>query len=144
MFEFHGWATICVDDHDDPVLDIKEQREAIAMTRIREALREAHDDFSLYELKRLGNGLIVLMAHGLRNHRQDAPIDLFRWLAAELPDSYGLLYIRDDEDSSRLATDHSNDFRVWRLAQGQFEEFDDALLSPCIPTIERPFVFPEE
>jgi len=133
VFEFHGWATIRIDDRDDPDMDVIRSREDAAMARLRAAIREADDEFSLFDLRLTGNGLIVLLAHGLRNHRYSAVIDLFRWVAAELPDSYGLLYVRDDE-----ADGQDNEFRAWRLARGRVEEGADPFLSPCIPTLEFP------
>ena len=72
------------------------------------------------------------------NHRQDAVIDLFRWLAANGPGSYGLLYVHDDEDH-RPDGDYENCFRVWRLVRGTLTEHDDPFLSPLIPTVEDPF-----
>jgi hypothetical protein len=72
-------------------------------------------------------------------------IDLFRRVATELPFSYGLLYVHDDEDSlwditdeqiARHGNNYDNEFRVWRLARGEFEERADPFLSPYIPTVE--------
>jgi hypothetical protein len=63
-------------------------------------------------------------------------IDLFKWIAAELPHSYGLLYAHDDE-----ALGQENEFRVWRLARGEIEERPDPFLSPYIPTVELPSQF---
>ena len=71
---------------------------------------QAEDNFSLFDVRQTGNELIVLYAHGLRNHRFRPVIELFRWVAAELPESYGLLYAHDDE-----AEGQDNEFRVWRL-----------------------------
>jgi hypothetical protein len=133
MFEFHGWAVIRVPDPDDAPTHVIGGREDQAIKRVRAAVNEAHDEFSVFEVRRASNGLVVLYAHGLRNHRYDPAIELFRWVAAELPDSYGLLYIHDDESEA-----HGNEFRVWRLARGRFEEFTDQFLSPYIPTVEPP------
>jgi len=138
VFEFHGWSRIGVDDRDDADMDTIHGREEAAITRLREAMREADDGFSLFDLRRTSNGLIVLSAHGLRNHRYEPVIELFRWVAAELPLSYGLLYVHDDEDHKR-GSDHENEFRVWRLARGAFEEMADPFLSPYIPTVQPPF-----
>jgi hypothetical protein len=92
-----------------------------------------HDEFSCFEVRQCGNGMIVLMAHGQRNHRFEPVIDLFRWVAESLPLSFGLLYVHDDEQQGR-----GNEFRVWRLAKGELKENDDPFLSPVIPTVEEP------
>ncbi len=141
MFEFHGWVTIRVDDQDDPDMDGISRREEKAVRRLRKAIQEADDEFSLFNLRQTSNGMIVLFAHGLRNHRYEPVIDLFRWVATELPYSYGLLYVHDDEDQNR-GGDYENEFRVWRLARGHFEEMSDPFLSPYIPTVEPPWEEP--
>lgn len=132
MFEFHGWATLRVPEAggtdwwpggSGPAFD--------AIKRVRAAIDDAHDESSLFDLQRTSNNLIVLLAHGLRNHRFEPVVELFRRVAAELPDSYGLLYVHDDESDT-----HGNEFRVWRLARGHLEELADPFLSPYIPTVE--------
>ncbi|MGE0608625.1 MAG: Imm7 family immunity protein [Pirellulales bacterium] len=139
MFEFHGWATIEVDDTDDPDLSVIRARKEKAVEQLQIALTVADDDFSWFELRTAGNGLTVLSAQGLRNHRYEPVIDLFRWVARNLPFAYGLLYVRDDEDRGDRGSDNSNCFRVWRIARGMFEEMTDPFLSPCIPTVEPPW-----
>ncbi|MFO0848417.1 MAG: Imm7 family immunity protein [Gemmataceae bacterium] len=133
MFEFHGWATIRV---SAPDIERRWELEAVAVARLREAIARADDQFSLFDVRQTSNELIVLYAHGLRNHRFEPVIDLFRWVAAELPDSYGLLYAHDDE-----AEGQDNEFRVWRLARGRLEERADPLLSPYTPTVQPPSPF---
>lgn len=77
MFEFHGWATIRV---PDPDIDLVRRRELEAETvaRLREAIARADDQFSLFDVQQTSNELIVLYAHGLRNHRFRPVIDLFQ------------------------------------------------------------------
>lgn len=130
MFEFHGWATIRVPDPDLDV-DHRHELERVAVERLREAIRAADDQFSLFDVRMTGNELIVLYAHGLRNHRYKKVVELFRWVAKELPESYGLLYVHDDEVEGR-----ENEFRTWRLARGELREMSDPFLSPRIPTLE--------
>ncbi len=133
MFEFHGWATIRVPDTGfNP--DRRHELEKIAVERLRQAIREADDKFSLFDVRTTGNELIVLYAHGLCNHRYTKVVELFSWVAAELPESYGLLYVHDDE-----ANGQENEFRAWRLARGELREMTDPFLSPCIPTLEDPW-----
>ncbi|HEX4797439.1 MAG TPA: Imm7 family immunity protein [Humisphaera sp.] len=134
MFEFHGWAVIRVPDLDgSDFKPIGRGPEVEAIKRVRAAINEIHDEFSLFEVKQTGNGQTVLIAHGLRNHKFAPVIELFRWVAAELPASYGLLYIHDDE-----AAGQDNEFRVWRLARGNLSEMADPFLSPYFPTVEPP------
>jgi N12 class adenine-specific DNA methylase len=134
LFEFHGWACIRVEEHDLEKVSETRLREDHAIERIRSKLDEVSDDFSsLFEVRRTSNGLIVLLAHGLRNHRYEPAIELFEWVARDLPDSYGLLYVNDDE---RVGFD--NEFRAWRLALGEVSEHADPFLSPYVPTVERP------
>lgn len=135
MFEFHGWATIRVDDSDDADLAELEKREDAASARIRILMQDADDQFSWFQLQHSGNGLLVLVAHGLRNHRYEPVIELYRRVCEEFPDSYGLLHVFDDEDRTRLG-DNGNVFRVWRLARGRFDELADPFLSPYFPTVE--------
>ncbi len=143
MFEFHGWLAIRVDDHDDPDMSVIHGREEEAVARLREAMRKADDEVSLFDLRSTSNGLIVLLVHGLRNHRYEPVIDLFRWVSSDLPLSYGLLYVQDDEDPRRDG-EHVNEFRVWRLARGEFGESADPFLSPYIPTVEPPWERPAD
>ena len=90
-------------------------------------------------------------AHGIlnlaysSNHRGQTPlaVDMLHWLAENGPDSYGLVYVQDEEDvgnagqaRGRDGSDRSNEFRVWRLLRGKVEELDDPFLSPIVPRID--------
>jgi hypothetical protein len=131
MFEFHGWISVQVDDRDDADPSVLREREAAAETLIRQLIADHTDEFSLMELRRSGNGLMTLIAHGLRNHRRQEVISLFEAVANALPESYGLLYYHDDEHKAE-----ANAFRVLRFVRGSTSIHDDSLLSPVIPTIE--------
>ena len=127
MFEFHGWASIHHHTHDtDPVLQ----------TACWDALSTYVDDIrcDFVRLQRY-NGCDSLTIAGQHNHRNEYVIDLFRWIAANAPGSYGILYIRDDEDAKR-DSDFTNVFRVWTLCRGDLTERDDPFLSPAIPIVE--------
>ena len=131
--EFHGWATIRAGQLVPPDFrPIGRGTEVEAIKRICAAINDAHDEFSLFDVRQTSNNMIVLVAHGLRNHQFEPVVELFRRVAAELPDSYGLLYIHNDESEA-----HGNEFRVWRLA-GDSDELADPFLSPYIPTVEPP------
>jgi hypothetical protein len=133
MFEFHGWIVIQVGVlPNSPAYDLRE-REALEF--VRAAVADAQDEISLFDFVQAGNGLDVVRINGLRNHRRDEAITLFRRIAAKLPASYGLLHIHDPE-----APVHDNAFRVFRMARGKVEEFEDLMLSPRFPTIEDEFL----
>jgi len=129
MFEFHGWAVLrwpgAVAGTDAQV------------SAIRQAVDSARSNFSMAELVTPGNELTIVCVHGCRNHRMPGIEHLFAVIAEQAPESYGLLYLRDDEDVRGL--DFENCFRAWRLARGEFAEAADPFLSPCIPTIELPY-----
>ena len=93
------------------------------MKALRSAMNQAHDEFCFFDLQQCGNGMIVLIAHGLRNHRYEPVIDLFHWVAQNLPHSYGLLHIQDDE-----LPGEDSDLKVWRLANARLTERNDPFL----------------
>ncbi|WP_162240377.1 Imm7 family immunity protein [Nocardia arizonensis] len=59
-------------------------------------------------------------------------VDSFRRIAAVAPGSYGIMYIRDDEDYSGSG----NEFQVLVMRRGIITVAGDTLLSPCVPMIE--------
>lgn len=133
MFEFHGWITIRVEENEAETIGQTTLREDRAIEQVHSVVADASGDFSSFDVRRTGNGMIVLIANGLRNHRYRAVIELFERVGRLLPISYGLLYVHDDEQKG-----HENEFRVWRLARGSFTEHADPFLSPYIPTVEMP------
>jgi hypothetical protein len=130
MFEYHGWATIYTDQVDQ-FSDTDEEIQSKVISDLQILLQEKAPHARL----QIRNVIWALELSGCNNHNNERIIDIFRWIAANARHSYGLLYIRDDEDSKH-GQDYTNVFRVWRLAMGQLIELDDPFLSPCIPTIE--------
>ena len=129
MFEFHGWAVVQYHTYaNDSTLQNRCWQQLI------DHIATIPKD--LIQLQRY-NGCDSLVVVGQHNHRSEYVIDLFHWVAANTPGSYGLLYVRDDEDPRE--SDYRNCFRVWRLCRGQLTECDDPFLSPAIPTIEDPY-----
>jgi hypothetical protein len=127
MFEFHGWASVQYHTFgtDSTLQDQCWQQLCAYVGTIPN---------KLIQLQRY-NGCDSLHIVGQHNHRSGYVIEVFQWIANHAPGSYGILYIRDDEDSS-LGSDYSNCFRVWRLRRGKLEEMADPFLSPVIPTVE--------
>lgn len=96
-------------------------------------------DLDWHFRRHMNNERGILLFSSSTNHRGTEPSALcvLRWLAEHGPDSYGLVYIHDDEDSGESARmrgrdgrDRSNEFRVWRLRGGDVSELDDPFLSP--------------
>src|SRR5690348_3479590 len=84
---------------------------------------------------RMVNGMSQLHMSGFANHRAgegQEMVDLFQHVGKLAPGSYGLLYIRDDED----AGGRNNEFQVLVMKRGAVPERSDPFLSPCIPEIE--------
>ncbi|QDU45959.1 hypothetical protein Mal52_44560 [Symmachiella dynata] len=130
MFEFHGWARVQYHTHNT---------DSILQDRCWDNLVEYVETITneLVSLNRY-NMCDSVFVTGQHNHRSEYVIELFQWIADNSPGSYGILYIRDDEDSSRLS-DFTNCFRVWHLCRGTLHELDDPFLSPAIPTVEDPY-----
>jgi Immunity protein 7 len=130
MFEAHGWATVrgAGRESSDSARQDPELEAAVAVL--------ASVANIVVRLDSCVNGESVLSLAAFKNHRAQAVIELFAWIAANRPTAYGLLYVRDDEDSRGF----DNVFRVWRIARGKFEEMDDPFLSPVVPTVEAPYV----
>ena len=59
-------------------------------------------------------------------------IALFETIGKIAEGSYGLLYLRNDEDKEKY-----NNFVVHRLARGTVEIYPDTLLSPMIPNVAQ-------
>jgi len=70
----------------------------------------------------------TLALSGFRNHRDEAILNMFRWIAVNAPGSYGYLYTRDPEDDKEY--DRETQFRVFRLFAGEFEELPAMLELP--------------
>ncbi|MFC8868619.1 Imm7 family immunity protein [Streptomyces sp. NPDC057148] len=129
MLEYHGWITV---------------RETAAGDDDETRLRQIVDELGLHIAQmdspylldlRWMNGEPFIHLGGCSNHRPSPDVvELFEHVAAVAPGSYGLLHVRDDEERG-----HENDVRVFKLARGMVTQHTEALLSPCIPTVEDPF-----
>jgi len=131
MFEFHGWVNIKMDDSDDADIDILDTRLNELSEQIEDKINNTEWPNCILRLYRGLNGENHLIMTGFRNHRQQKIIELFRWIAERQSFSYGLLHVRDDEESG-----YENVFRVFSMARGKVKETTEELLSPCIPKIE--------
>lgn len=76
----------------------------------------------------------VLQVFLSRNHRGSPFWDMLTWIAEHGKGSYGLFYVKDDEDTDR--EDFSNVFRVHRIMSGRVDELADPFFGPIIPNLE--------
>ncbi|MEV7068708.1 Imm7 family immunity protein [Streptomyces collinus] len=129
MHEYHGWITVretAVDDDDADRL-----RQIVDELRLR--ITQMASPY-LLDLRWM-NGEPFIHLGGFSNHSLSPDVvGLFEYVAAIAPGSYGLLHVRDDEDPG-----HENEVVVLRLVRGGLTQHTEALLSPCIPTLEDPF-----
>ena len=136
MIELHGWLTVQETAGDEDLLTPQE-RDSINR-QIEDVLRQA--DCGLGLLCRNGQRFLSTLYCG--NHRTpqvDAVIAVYRRIAEIAAGSYGMLCIRDDEDSLS-----GNAFQVMILRRGQAYWRLDTDFSPCIPVIEDDLQAAEE
>ena len=140
MFEFQGWVTICVPYNGDEDISVFDRHEENTVSSLQKVLDELDKDLSgfwIFEIRRIGNGLNICNVDGRRNHRYEAIIKSFEWIAHNLPESYGLLCTHDDEHF-----EYNNKFRVWQAALGNIVELGCSYLSLVIPTVVKPWITP--
>ncbi|WP_328660192.1 Imm7 family immunity protein [Nocardia salmonicida] len=129
MFEYHGWVSIQSSAGDETDSELE-----AAYRAAQDAVAELRRGAGLIDT-RMVNGAAQLSLSGLLNHRGDEGqqvIDCFVRVGRVAAGSYGLLYIRDDEDS----TGRDNEFQVMVMKRGKVTTTRDTNLSPCIPVIE--------
>jgi hypothetical protein len=135
MYEFHGWVSIVADNSDDAGSIVRQGRQSDLVAALEDRIQPLLESPSVFlRIIRDLNGADHLLVSGLRNHRDDRVLNLFRWIAEHQASSYGLLHIRDDED----ADGYDNAFVVHALARGRLTSRIEPNLSPCIPTLEAP------
>lgn len=129
MYEFHGWATIQESPSDSDAGGLHG-----IVERIRSEIAEMGWTVGLLQLQ-AANGTYFVTVGSFANRKAqeaDETMRLFELIGQLAPGSYGLLYVRDDEDTNG----HDNEFQVYVLARGKVTRQQDSFLSPCIPVIE--------
>ncbi|WP_158879966.1 Imm7 family immunity protein [Amycolatopsis anabasis] len=128
MFEYHGWVAIS----ETPGLDGDDALLNRAVKRVRRQLNDIGGDH-LLDLRWM-NGVPHVHLAGSpirRGSWGEEIVELFNQIARLAPGSYGLLYVRDDDDPFQ-----GNEFQVYRMARGQVTRHADPFLSPVVPTVE--------
>ncbi|WP_280316866.1 Imm7 family immunity protein [Nocardia wallacei] len=129
MFEYHGWITIQGSAGDESSAASEATVRAVEVE-----LAELRVLPGLVDVRTV-NGSAQLHLAGLSNHRGgqgELVLQTFRRISEVAPGSYGLLFVRDDED----AVGRDNEFQVLAMRRGSVTETRDQHLSPCIPVIE--------
>lgn len=131
MYEYHGWITLGVSPRE---VESEQEKLWEVSDRVGRLLKDFQHEYCIASLKVI-NGRHLAWIAGHTNHgslESKTLLNLFKSVGELAPGSYGILYIRDDEDKEGFA----NEFQVWRLARGKFDRFKDHYLSPSIPVIE--------
>lgn len=153
MFAAHGWiivrssrdelraaATANLFDELDDVDERIEAADQVLFDQLEahlESVYFASLDYSFTRQLNHQNG--ILRYSSASNHRGDPPaaIGIMEWIGDRGPDSYGVVFVHDDEDvgetrrCGRSGEDYSGEFRVWVLKGGVICERDDTHLSPA-------------
>lgn len=128
MIELHGWLTI-YETYDDEDLCSQEMLDDV-MCKVKTIISESDIDT---EMKYV-NGTPFLNTLICANHRTkeiDNIIETYKNIAQIATGSYGIIYLRDEEDC-----EHSNEFQIYLFMHGNCISKLDNDFSPCIPMIE--------
>lgn len=128
MIELHGWLSVS-ETYNNEDYHTKEELDAI-MLKVHRIVKESDCDINSQYL----NGTLFLHTLICSNHRTpqiDMVIDTYKLITETATGSYGMIYIRDDEDNI-----HYNEFQVYIYKKGKCYYRVDNELSPCIPEIE--------
>jgi len=129
MIEINGWISIHITtDGED---NSEKYRNAIEkIDGIVQPLKGFNQFFKIEAL----NGFYTLfigLNHNHDNGYNDLILNLSNKVCNIAPGSYGILYIRNDEDKSNF-----NKFKVLKIAKGKVTIEEDRYISPCNPVIE--------
>ncbi|GMQ63650.1 Imm7 family immunity protein [Vallitalea maricola] len=129
MYEFHGWAVI----QETPQVIDEENIDDIAKM-IEDYIDNLNWESGILKIFAV-NGEYQIIVSGLSNHKTQESEELlgvYKYIAKIAPGSYGLLYVKDDEDTKGL----DNEFIVYTLVRGNLSIQKDTFLSPFIPIVE--------
>lgn len=128
MVELHGWLTI-IETYQNEDLIPQSELDAI-MQQISDLI---HTNTCGIKLQ-YANGTAFLNTLFCSNHRGeevDEIIEIYTRISAIASGSYGVIYLRDDEDAM-----HHNAMQVYTFKRGRCIYQTDNCFSPCIPMVE--------
>ncbi len=126
MVELHGWLSVWEIYGDEDLLSQNE------LDRITRKVKDVVSESGL-EMRYI-NGVPFVNTLLCSNHRTvqvDNIIGAYTKIAQTATGSYGVIYLRDDEDA-----EHYNEFQIYVFKNGSCSKRSDVVFSPCIPTIE--------
>lgn len=127
MVELHGWLSVWETYGDEDLLSRDELDEI--MRKVKDIVSESGIEL------RYVNGVPFANTLLYSNHRAaevDNIIEAYKKVAETATGSYGMIYLRDDEDA-----EHYNEFRIYVFKKGTCTYKKDKDFSPCIPMIEN-------
>lgn len=133
MIELHGWLKISETFEDKDLLSPNETE--TVMQRVKDVIQANTCDIKLQYL----NGTAFINTLFCSNHRiptVDEIIKTYKSISEIATGSYGIIYLKDDEDD-----EHFNEFQVYIFKKGQCTYQIDTYFSPCIPAIESGTIF---
>lgn len=132
MFEFHGWITI----RDTYTCDMEENEKFdLIINKIKIKIDSFGWCNGFHDI-RVVNGEYQLIISGYLNHKSvevNELFDIYNEIAKKAVGSYGLLYVRDDEDPNGF----DNEFSVYVMAKGSITRHKDTFLSPFVGVAEE-------
>lgn len=129
MFEFHGWATI-----QESTSEVDNGGLEDIIRKLKIFVDKLNWNSGMIDIRAI-NGSYNLSVSGYTNHKSHESediINLYKYLGEIAPGSYGLLYVKDDEDINGF----NNEFIVYVLVRGKVNQNKDKFLSPFIPMVE--------
>ena len=128
MVELHGWLSICETFEDEDLLPQAELE--IIKQKIKDIILKNSCGI---ELKYMNGFPFVntLFCSSHRTKEVDDIIQTYKSISEIATGSYGIIYVRDDEDEV-----HYNEFQSYIFKKGRCTYRVDTDFSPCIPVIE--------
>ena len=128
MIEIHGWLSISATYQCEDLL-LQSEIDRI-MQQVQDIVSNCQYEIDL----RYVNGCAFINTLYCSNHRTeevDVLIETYKRISETVAGSYGVLFIRDDEDKILY-----NEMQVYIFKKGKCLLKRDTDFSPCIPTIE--------
>ncbi len=128
MVELFAWLSVRETAADEDTLPPGTSERI--MNEVQEILQQCDCGIRLHYM----NGQPFLQTAFSANHRTaetDAIIGVYSRIAATAAGSYGVLYLRDDEDAQFY-----NDMQVYHFRRGAVIHGVEPVFSPCIPKLE--------